>query len=80
MSAEKVVKIYSTSVWPWCKKTKSFLDEKNVSYTDLDVAEDKEARNEMIKISGQMGVPVISIDDQVLVGYNESKLKQALGI
>ena len=80
MSEEKVVKVYSTPVWPWCKKTKSFLEENKVAYQDLDVAEDKEARDEMIKTSGQMGVPVIVINGDVVVGFNEAKLKEKLGL
>jgi glutaredoxin len=56
------------------------LEENNIPYQDLNVAEDKDARNDMIKKSGQMGVPVIDVYDKILVGYNESKLKEALNI
>jgi len=80
MSEEKVVKVYSTSVCPWCKKTKSFLDENNISYEDLNVAENKEARDEMIKKSGQMGVPVIDIDNDIVIGFNQAQLKEKLGL
>ena len=80
MSEEKIVKVYSTSVCPWCKKTKSFLDENNISYEDLNVAENKEARDEMIKKSGQMGVPVIGIDNDIVIGFNQAQLKEKLDL
>ena len=80
MSQEKVVKVYSTEACPWCKKAKAFLSENSVPFTDLNVAEDKEAREEMIKNSGQMGVPVIDIDGQIIIGYNEAEIKAKLNL
>lgn len=56
------------------------MEENKVAYQDLNVAEDKEARDEMIKTSGQMGVPVIVIDGDIVVGFNEAKLKEKLGL
>tara|TARA_B100000745_G_scaffold297711_1_gene245042 strand:- start:7791 stop:7982 length:192 start_codon:yes stop_codon:yes gene_type:complete len=60
--------------------TKEFLDENNVKYEAVDVTQDETARNEMIEKSGQMGVPVIDIDGQVLVGFNKEKLAELAGI
>ena len=77
MTDKKVV-IYSTPTWPWCKKAKEYLSQKGISYTEHNVAENKEAASEMINKSGQMGVPVISIDDEVVVGFNQSKLDSLL--
>ena len=74
------VKIYSTPSCPWCKKTKEFLKENKISFTDIDVASDQKAAKEMIEKSGQMGVPVIDIDGKIIVGYKESELKEALGL
>lgn len=74
------VTIYSTPTCPWCKKTKQFLDANKVAYKDLNVASDVAARKEMVKKSGQLGVPVLDIDGQIIVGYDEPKLKDLLKI
>jgi glutaredoxin-like YruB-family protein len=68
------VKVYSTSTCPYCKMAKSFLDEKGVAYDDLDVAADAAARDEMVKKSGQMGVPVIDVDGEVIIGFDKERL------
>jgi len=59
---------------------KSFLDANNIPYQELNVAEDKAAREEMISKSGAMAVPVIEIDGEILVGFNEAQLKEKLGL
>ncbi len=74
------VKVYSTPTCPWCKKVKAFLKENNVKFTDVDVSSDEKASAEMIKKSGQMGVPVIDVNGTILVGFDEAKLKEALKI
>lgn len=76
----KNVTIYSTPTCHFCQSAKAFFKENNVEYEDIDVASDTEKRKEMIEMSGQMGVPVIKIDNDVLVGFNEAKLKELLGI
>jgi glutaredoxin-like YruB-family protein len=76
----KQVKIYSTPTCPWCRKTKKLLDDHGIPYQDFNVAADKEAREEMIRKSKQMGVPVIEIEGEIMVGYDESWLKQKLGL
>lgn len=80
MSQEKTVKVYSTEACPWCKKVKSFLTERSVPFTEFNVAEDRPAREEMIRNSGQMGVPVIDIDGAIIIGYNEAEIKARLGL
>lgn len=72
------VKVYSTPTCPWCIKVKEFLKENKVSFEDIDVSNDKEASAEMIKISGQNGVPVIEVNGTIIVGFDEEKLKKAL--
>ncbi|MAG24021.1 NrdH-redoxin [Candidatus Pacearchaeota archaeon] len=74
------VTIYSTPDCPWCKKVKEFLKANKVSFKDIDVSKDQKAGQEMVKKSGQMGVPVIDIDGTVIVGFDEEKLKGALGV
>lgn len=78
------VLIYSTETCPYCQKAKEFFKEHNIEYEEVNVAEDEKAREEMVKKSGQMGVPVIEIKRAhsvgIIIGFDETKLKQALGI
>lgn len=78
--SEKQVKIYSTSTCPWCKRAKLFLDTNRVKYQEVNVAEDKTAREEMINLTHQMAVPTISIDGEFVIGFNEKALKEKLDI
>lgn len=73
------VKVYSTPTCPYCKMVKSYLDQKGIPYEDLDVSVDRMARDEMIRRSGQMGVPVIDIDGQLVVGFDKARLDKILG-
>mgnify|MGYP002832352537 CR=1 FL=1 len=73
------MKVYTTSTCTYCKMAKEYFDEKGVSYENLDVTVDEAARNEMIEKSGQMGVPVIDIDGEIIVGFNKDKLAELLG-
>ncbi|MBW2980414.1 glutaredoxin family protein [Candidatus Woesearchaeota archaeon] len=72
------VKVYSTPTCPWCHKAKDFLKENKIEFEDINVAENKEAADEMIKKSGQMGVPVIEIDGEMIVGFDQEKIKKLL--
>jgi glutaredoxin-like YruB-family protein len=76
--ADKQVAIYSTPTCPYCKKAKDYFTEKGISYTDYNVAQDRDKAKEMIQKSGQMGVPVILIGDTVIVGFNQAKVEEAL--
>ena len=79
MDTEKRVIIYSTPTCPYCKRAKKFLEERGVSYQEFDVAADTAARDEMVKKSGKMAVPVIDIDGTITVGFDEASLKKQLG-
>ena len=74
------IKIYTTKTCPWCEKTKKFLKSKKVKFKEADISKNSAARREMIKKSGQLGVPVIDIDGTIIVGFNKLALKQALDI
>ncbi len=74
------VTVYSTPTCPWCDKAKEFLKENNIHYNEVNVAADHKVAQEMIEKSGQMGVPVIEVDGQVIVGYDKNALKKALKI
>ena len=76
----KNVTIYSTPTCTYCRATKEFFAEHNVQYTEHNVATDFERRNEMIEKSGQMGVPVIFVDNDMVIGYNKPRLAQLLGL
>jgi len=74
------VEIYSTPTCTFCHYAKDFFTENNVDFTEYNVATDLNKRQEMIQKSGQMGVPVIDIDGQITVGFDESRLRQLLKI
>jgi len=74
------VTIYSTPVCHFCQAAKEFFKENNVEYTEFDVAADAEKREEMIEMTGQMGVPVIRIGEDVVIGFDEGKVKELLKI
>ncbi|MDE2021643.1 MAG: glutaredoxin family protein [Patescibacteria group bacterium] len=77
---DKTVTIYSTPTCHFCQMTKDFLKERNISYTDFDVAHDLNKRQEMIQKSGQMGVPVIFIGDEMIIGFDREKIASTLGV
>ncbi|MBS3117752.1 glutaredoxin family protein [Candidatus Woesearchaeota archaeon] len=72
------VKVYSTSTCPWCHKTKEFLKEHRIPFDDINVEEDQKAAQDMVKRSGQMGVPVIDIAGEIVVGFDKSRIEKAL--
>ena len=76
----KNVSIYTTPTCGYCRMAKDFFKEHNIAYTEYNVAEDAEKRKEMIEKSGQMGVPVMFIGDNMIIGFNEEKIKAALGL
>ena len=75
----KTVKVYSTPSCPWCVRAKEYLKGKNIPFEDIDVAADVTKAKEMVQVSGQMGVPVITVDNQVIIGFDQNKLNQLLG-
>lgn len=77
---DKTVIIYSTPVCHFCHMAKDFFNDKGISYTEHDVASDLERRTEMVDLTGQMGVPVIRIGDDVVIGFDEAKVKELLGV
>jgi glutaredoxin-like YruB-family protein len=74
------VTVYSTPTCPYCHMLKDFLKENNIEFEHIDVAADREKGQEMIKKSGQTGVPVTDIDGKIIVGFDKEALKKALGI
>jgi len=76
----KNITIYSTPTCHFCHMAKDFFKANNVAYTEYDVASNLEKRKEMIEKSGQMGVPVIIIDDELIVGFDKPKIAKLLGL
>ena len=74
------VKEYGTQSCPWCIRAKEFFEENNVEYEFIDVGTDREAAMEMIEKTGQRGVPVIEIDGEIIVGFDEPKIREKLGL
>lgn len=77
---DKKVIVYSTPTCPWCIRLKQFLNENNIPFENFDVSRDQAAAEEMIKISGQMGVPVLDIEGEIIMGFDKERIKQALGL
>jgi len=80
MNMDKNVTIYSTPTCHFCQMAKEFFKENNISYTEHNVASDLEKRQEMVQKSGQMGVPVILVGDDMIIGFDQERLTSSLGI
>lgn len=74
------VKVYSTSTCSYCVMVKDFLKKNNIQFQNIDVGINPEASQEMIDKSNQMGVPVLDIDGQIIVGFDKDAISKALGI
>lgn len=79
MADNKVI-IYTTPTCVYCKAAKEFFTENNVEYEEKDVAVDMEAQQAMVKKSGQLAVPVIEVNGEVVVGFDKDKLSELLGV
>ena len=74
------VRVFSTKVCPYCVTLKQFLNDNKIEFEDLDVSENEEARKEMVDKTQQMGVPVIEIDNEMVIGFDKNKISELLGI
>lgn len=72
--------VFSTPSCSYCNMAKQYFRQKNVRFTDIDVSRDQSAARDMVRRSGQMGVPVIDIGGKVIVGFNRPKIDQLLGL
>ena len=75
-----MLKIYTTPTCVYCQMAKEFFKENNVSYQEHDVSSDAKAREEMINKSNQMGVPVIEVNDEIIIGFDKERLSELLDI
>lgn len=76
----KPVAIYTTVTCGYCKMAKEYFQKNNVEYQEFDVGTDLAKRQEMIEKSGQMGVPVITVGSDMIVGFNKARLQELLGL
>jgi glutaredoxin-like YruB-family protein len=74
-----MIKVYTTNSCPWCVKVKNYLKSENLEFQELNVQDDMEAREEMIKKSNQMGVPVLDINNNIIIGFDKPAILKALG-
>lgn len=77
---EYEVIVYTTPNCPWCAAVKQYLTERGVPFTEVDVSQDYEAAMEMVRKSGQMGVPVVEIDGEIVVGFDRERIDRLLGL
>jgi len=75
-----MIKVYSTSFCPYCESLKAFLKERDIEFANIDVSKDLKAQREMIEKSNQMGVPVIDIDGQIVIGFDRERISKLLNI
>ena len=78
--AKTKVKVYSTETCPWCQRAKDYLTEKGVEFENVDVGKDRDGLDEMMELSGQMAVPVIAINGDYIIGFNQKALDEKLGL
>lgn len=74
-----MIKLYTTNTCPWCVKVKNYLRSEDIEFQELNVQDDMKAREEMIKKSNQMGVPVLDINDSIIIGFDKPAILKALG-
>ena len=74
------IKVFSTPTCPYCLRLKEYLKQKQVDFTNVDVSTDQAGLQEMIRVSGQMGVPVVLVDGDVIVGFDRSRIDERLGL
>lgn len=72
------INVYSTPSCSYCTLAKDYFRKNNISFTDYNVATDMDKANEMVRKSGQMGVPVLDINGRILVGFNPAEIERAL--
>lgn len=80
IKTEKKVEIYSTETCHFCHMAKDWLASKGIAYADYNVGVDAEKRKEMVEMTGQLGVPVIKIGNDVMIGFNQDKMAELLGV
>jgi len=76
----KKVVVFTTPTCPWCTRVKRYLTEQHVRYREVDVARDQAAAKDLVRRTGQMGVPVVMIDGRTVVGFDKPQIDRLLGL
>lgn len=79
-SSQKRVVVFSTSSCPWCNRVKQYLRQNHITFKDVDVSRDRKAAEDMVRMTGQSGVPVVMIGSRSIVGFDKRKIDRYLGI
>ena len=74
------VLVFTTPTCPWCVRVKKYLRERNVKFREIDVARDAAAARDLVRRTGQMGVPVVEIDGRPIVGFDKPQIDRLLGL
>lgn len=74
------VVLFTTPTCSWCRKVKSYLKENQIRFKDIDVSRDQRAAKDMVRMTGQMGVPVVLINNKPIVGFDKAQIDRLLGI
>ncbi|MDD3626902.1 MAG: glutaredoxin family protein [bacterium] len=72
--------VFTSPSCSWCHKAKDYLKQNNIRFKDIDVSKDKQAMEDVVKKTGQMGVPVLLIDNKPVVGFDKKKIDRLLGL
>lgn len=80
LQLNNMVKIYSTPTCVYCKTLKGYFKKNNIEFEDIDISKDEQQLQKMIKDSGQMGVPVVDIDGEIITGFDKQKIDKLLKI
>lgn len=80
MNTQKTVKVFSTQTCPYCFMVKDYLKSKNIPYEDIDVSRDRDQAMKMIEKSGQMGVPQLWIENDVVIGFDTNRINTLLSL
>jgi glutaredoxin-like YruB-family protein len=75
-----MVKVYITPTCPYCVTLKEYLKEHNIDFEEVDISQNEEARDDIIKRSGQMGTPIVEVDGNIVAGFDKEKINQLLKI
>lgn len=75
-----MIKVYSTPTCVYCKTLKAYLQKNGKEFEDIDISKDEKQLQEMIKKSGQMGVPVVEIEGEIITGFDKQKIDKLLNI
>lgn len=80
MSGTHRVLVFTTPTCPWCQRAKSYLRSKSIPFKEVDVSRDQQAARDLVRRTGQMGVPVIEIDGRAVVGFDQRQVDRLLGL